>query len=107
MEFMERQAARDAAADAKTAKNRAKRQKRKQGRNGGGGGDDTGPSGGEGGVGDPKRKLANGAAGLLSTAGHAEEGGDEEDVGPAILAPAAPAAPAVAEQKEIVIHDDD
>jgi len=103
---MARQAARDAEADAKTAKNRAKRQKRKHGKKGDNEGTPNGVGGG--GPGEPKRKLAGGGAGVLA-AGQAHEGESEEE-GPAvpvIETKVVPAAPVFAEQREIIIHDDD
>lgn len=107
---MARQAARDAEADAKTAKNRAKRLKRKGRKDDGNGtkGSDAVEAMGAGG-GDAKRKLAGGGAGVLAE--HGPEGGDSgEEEGPMIPAPAvavAPQAPVAAEQREIIIHDDD
>jgi hypothetical protein len=106
-EFMARQAARDAEAAAKTAKNRAKRQKRKHGKKGDNEGTANGGGGG-GGPGEPKRKLAGGGAGVL-VGGQAHEGESEEEgpVVPVVETKVVPAAPVVAQQSEIIIHDDD
>lgn len=105
-EFLARQQARDAEAEAKTAKNRARRQKRKGGKRGEVAAEPT-TNGGTG----LKRKLAGGAAVVFKRPGEESDGEDgeeapTEDVAVTQVAPDEPRAIPVAEQ-EIVIHDDE